>query len=42
MGGLLLIPFAILSMFIKCVVALFGGPAADEAKPPLDAVALDV
>ncbi len=41
-GGLLLIPFAILSMFIKCVVALFGGPAADEAKPPLDAVALDV
>ncbi len=41
-GGMLLIPLAVFSMFIKVFVFLFGGPVAGEAKPPLDAVVLDV
>ena len=34
-GGILLIPLGVLSMFIKSFVYLFGGAAAAEANPPL-------
>ncbi len=34
-GGILLIPLAVLSMFVKSFVFLFGGEAAREANPPL-------